>query len=82
MRAPRRLFVPSSLAPSNMGRIVLQVENNGEAWYINPADLKRYYLGRPQDAFDIMTSTFKRDISVSKRVKQELDELVNNLYNM
>jgi len=37
---------------------------------------------KKKDAFDIMTSTFKKDMSVSKRVKQELDELVNNLYNM
>ncbi|HPT08155.1 MAG TPA: phosphodiester glycosidase family protein [bacterium] len=36
------------------GRIVLQVERNGEAWYINPVDLKKYYLGRPDDAFKIM----------------------------
>ncbi len=36
------------------GRILLQVEHKGEAWYINPADGKRYFLGRPQDAFTIM----------------------------
>ncbi|MBI4407415.1 MAG: phosphodiester glycosidase family protein [Candidatus Kerfeldbacteria bacterium] len=36
------------------GWILLQVEQNGEAWYVNPTDLKRYYLGRPDDAFDIM----------------------------
>ncbi len=37
------------------GRIVLQVERNGEAWYVYPKDLKRYYLGRPYDAFQVMT---------------------------
>lgn len=36
------------------GRIILQVERNGEAWYVNPTDLKKYYLGRPTDAFNIM----------------------------
>lgn len=36
------------------GRIILQVEKNGEAWYINPVDLRKYYLGRPADAFAIM----------------------------
>ena len=36
------------------GRIFLQVENKGEAWYVNPKDLHRYYLGRAQDAFVIM----------------------------
>lgn len=38
------------------GKILLQVEENGEAWYVNPNDLKRYYLGRPADAFNIMRS--------------------------
>lgn len=37
------------------GRIVLQVEQHGEAWYVNPLDGKRYYLGRPDDAFNLMT---------------------------
>ncbi|MBU1177965.1 hypothetical protein KJ903_01980, partial [Patescibacteria group bacterium] len=36
------------------GRIVLQVEGDGEAWYVNPTDAKRYYLGRPADAFVAM----------------------------
>ncbi|MBI4252559.1 trypsin-like peptidase domain-containing protein [Candidatus Uhrbacteria bacterium] len=36
------------------GRILLQVEKNGEAWYVNPKNLKRYFLGRPDDAFRIM----------------------------
>jgi len=36
------------------GRILLDVENNGEAWYVNPPNLRRYYLGRPDDAFRIM----------------------------
>lgn len=43
-----------NLTRSLAGRILLQVENNGEAWYVNPSDLKRYYLGRPEDAFRIM----------------------------
>ena len=42
------------LARRLSGRIVLQVEKNGEAWYINPLNLKKYYLGRPADAFKIM----------------------------
>lgn len=36
------------------GRILLQTELSGEAWYVNPVDLKRYYLGRPEDSFRIM----------------------------
>lgn len=36
------------------GRILLQVQREGEAWYVYPKDLQRYYLGRPADAFQIM----------------------------
>ncbi len=36
------------------GYILLQVDSHGEAWYVYPNDLKRYYLGRPDDAFEIM----------------------------
>lgn len=36
------------------GRILLQVEEKGEAWYINPADLKRYYLRDGDAAYEIM----------------------------
>lgn len=44
-------------APQKLsGRILLQVEEKGEAWYVNPVDLKMHYLGRPIDAFGIMRS--------------------------
>ena len=43
-----------SFANQQKGKIFLQVENNGEAWYVNPSDGKRYFLGRPTDAFNIM----------------------------
>lgn len=36
------------------GDILLQVEKNGEAWYVHPDDHKRYFLGRPADAFRVM----------------------------
>jgi hypothetical protein len=47
---------PSVLARQLSGRILLQVEQHGEAWYVYPGDLHRYYLGRPDDAFAIMRS--------------------------
>ncbi|MDO8260017.1 MAG: PA14 domain-containing protein [Candidatus Magasanikbacteria bacterium] len=43
-----------TLATKLKGRILLQVEANGEAWYINPANEERYFLGRPADAFQLM----------------------------
>ena len=42
------------LAGRLAGRIIIQAEKNGEAWYIYPKDLKKYYLGRPADAFRVM----------------------------
>ena len=38
------------------GRILLQVQEHGEAWYVDPLSLGRVYLGRPADAFRIMNS--------------------------
>lgn len=51
------LFTDFSQAALNLnGRILLQVEDKGQAWYVNPLDSRRYYLGRPDDAFAIMRS--------------------------
>lgn len=36
------------------GRILLQVESRGEAWYVNPKDGKRYYMANGNEAFRIM----------------------------
>jgi len=44
----------ANLVSNTSGYILLQVEDNGEAWYVYPADEKKYYLGRPDDAFKIM----------------------------
>jgi len=43
-----------SLSTRLRGRILLQVQEKGQAWYVNPDDNRRYYLGRPADAFQIM----------------------------
>lgn len=48
------LSTDSSFSNTHKGKIFLQVERNGEAWYINPNDGKRYFLGRPADAFQVM----------------------------
>ncbi len=36
------------------GYILLQVESRGEAWYVNPADGKRYYMADGDWAYEIM----------------------------
>ncbi len=46
--------IDMNLAQKLAGKIILQVEKNGEAWYVYPKDLKKYYLGRPSDAFVVM----------------------------
>ena len=43
-----------SLGSKLSGRILLAVQANGEAWYVNPDNQQRYFLGRPSDAFDFM----------------------------
>lgn len=68
-----------SLTERLAGKIVLQAEENGEAWYINPADEKRYYLGRPEDAFAIMR---EKGLGISKKDlalvnKNVLDESID-----
>lgn len=44
----------ASLAQRLAGRILLQVESKGEAWYVDPVELTRTYLGRPNDCFNLM----------------------------
>src|SRR3989338_5841604 len=44
-----------SLAERLSGRILLQAEAHGEAYYVEPVRRERHYLGRPVDAFVVMT---------------------------
>lgn len=46
--------IDNIFADKQKGKIFLQVEKNGEAWYVNPSDGKRYFLGKPVDAFNVM----------------------------
>lgn len=48
------VLAADNLAEKLSGRILLQTEQNGEAWYLSPLDLKKYYLKRPDNAFAIM----------------------------
>lgn len=66
-----------SLSKALSGRIVVQVEERGEAWYINPGDEMRYYLGRPADAFQLMQELglgiSDADLALIPRPKQAWD---------
>ncbi len=48
------VFAEDNFAAKLAGKILLQVEKNGEAWYVNPANYKKYFLNRPRDAFELM----------------------------
>ena len=49
-----KLNTDNNFSSGQKGKIFLQIEKNGEAWYVNPNDGKRYFLGRPADAFNVM----------------------------
>jgi len=49
-------FAKADTASQLKGRILLQVESHGEAWYVHPTTGNRFYLGRPADAFAVMRS--------------------------
>jgi hypothetical protein len=39
----------ATLSQKLSGRILLQVQSHGEAWYVNPKNNERYYLGTPAE---------------------------------
>ncbi len=49
-----KLPIDESFTKKHAGKIFIQTERNGEAWYLNPVNNQRYFLGRPLDAFNIM----------------------------
>jgi hypothetical protein len=80
----------SSSATNLSGRILLQTESHGEAWYVNPTNFKKYYLGKPNDAFSLMKlfslgitnkSLLKIPIGLTKdnALDDDHDGLPNNL---
>lgn len=51
---PGEIKLNKKLADTLKGKILLQVESHGEAWYINPKDGKRYYMKGGDAAYQIM----------------------------
>jgi len=54
VKSGAKISYDTGFSGAQLGKIFLQIERNGEAWYINPKDSKRYFLGRPADAFLVM----------------------------
>jgi hypothetical protein len=46
----------SKLVSRLLGNILLQVEEHGEAWYLNPTDRQRYYMKDGSVAYEMMRS--------------------------
>ena len=49
-----KMPIDAMFTKKHLGKIFLQVESRGEAWYVNPVSGRRYFLGRPTDAFVLM----------------------------
>lgn len=64
-----KLSLDNNFASRQKGKILLQVESLGQAWYVNPQNNKRYFLGRPVDAFLVMK---KLGLGISNR---DLDQI-------
>jgi len=45
-----------ALSSKLKGRILLQVESHGEAWYVNPKTEQRHYMANGSEAYNIMRS--------------------------
>jgi len=48
------LVYDKKIIERSRGKILLQVESRGEAWYVSPADGKRYYMKDGNAAYQIM----------------------------
>jgi hypothetical protein len=48
------LNIDLALTERLKGKILLQVDSLGEAWYINPEDNRRYYMPDGEAAYEIM----------------------------
>lgn len=46
--------IDNNLSAKLSGKILLQVEDKGQAWYVSPSDNKRYYMSDGQQAYNIM----------------------------
>jgi hypothetical protein len=44
----------ATLADTTSGKILLQVDSHGEAWYVNPSNKKRYYMANGSVAYQML----------------------------
>lgn len=71
-----KLIFNTTLVNRLKGKIVLQVENHGEAWYINPANGKRYYMADGPSAYQVMKYL---SLGISNKDLAKIDiEIIDN----
>jgi uncharacterized surface protein with fasciclin (FAS1) repeats len=79
---PRPLHVDKPLIKRLAGYILIQVENKGRAWYVNPTDHLRYSLGRPNEVFGLFRKIALginiKDKTMYKETKSIVDIAVEN----
>ena len=69
-----KLNIDLDFTENNLGKIFLQTERNGEAWYLDPVSKKKYYLSKPKIAFEIMRR-FGLGISIENLNKIQINEI-------
>lgn len=52
---PGSLFIDKKLTAKLAGKILLDVEGNGEVWYVNPKDNFRYYISDYNNLFKLIS---------------------------
>ncbi len=73
--ASANVAVDQALTKKMSGRILLQVETSGQAWYVNPVNGQRYFLGGPANAFSLMRQLglgVKHSVITAKAVDSKL----------
>lgn len=64
--------IDKNLTNKLKGKILLQVEDKGEAWYVNPKDGKRHYMADGNEAYNVM-----RDLGIGIK-NSDLEKIKNN----
>lgn len=75
----KKFLFKESIPDGLRGQILLQVEKNGEAWYVHPKENYIYYLGRPADALSMMQ---KVGLGISNSDLNKIPISVNNFMNI
>lgn len=71
------VVVDYDLTARLLGRVLLQVEQHGEAWYVYPSDSLRYYMKDGNTAYDMMRSfglgITDKDLATIPSVEEAVD---------